>query len=161
MGLEASKRTALRFLETTVTGDIDGLDALLADDCQVFAAGEFATSGWKNKSEFMAHMRRVGGGEGSMFAGSVRFDVGYVTAEDDRVCVEAEIHGPLSGGGEYNNQFHFLFRTRGDQLLEIKEYMDTLHVSRVVVGIQTTNGSRISALSSISQRIPAANKGEQ
>jgi ketosteroid isomerase-like protein len=161
MGRESSKRTALRFLETTVTGDIDGLDALLADDCRVFAAGDFATSGWKSKSEFMTHMRRVGGGQGSMFTGSVRFDIGYVTAEDDRVCVEAEIHGPLSGGGEYNNQFHFLFRTRGEQLVEIKEYMDTFHVSRVVVGIRVTDGPRVSALSFISASIPATSKGEQ
>jgi ketosteroid isomerase-like protein len=161
MGLESSKRTALRFLETTVTGDIDGLEALLADDCRVFVAGELASSGWKNKSEFMTHMRRVGGGKGSMFAGPVRFDVGYVTAEDDRVCVEAEIHGPLSAGGEYNNQFHFFLRTRGDQLVEIKEYMDTLHVSRVVVGIQTIDGPRVSALTSISVSIPATAQAEQ
>ena len=161
MGLESSKHTALRFLETTVTGDIDGLEVLLADDCRVFVAGDLASSGWKDKSEFMTHMRRVGGGKGSMFAGSVHFDVGYVTAEDDRVCVEAEIHGPLSVGGEYNNQFHFLFRTRGDQLVEIKEYMDTLHVSQAVAGTRASDAPRASALSSITVSIPAADRAEQ
>ena len=87
--------------------------------------------------------------------------MGYVTAEDDRVCVEAEIHGPLSAGGEYNNQFHFLFRTRGDQLVEIKEYMDTFHVSQAVAGIRASDGPRVSALSSITVSIPAADRGEQ
>jgi uncharacterized protein len=155
MGTEISKRTALRFLETTITGDLDALESLLADDCRVFAAGDFTTSGWKDKTEFMAHMRRVGGGRSPMFAGEVQFDVGYVTAEDDRVCVEAEIHAPLAGGGEYNNQFHFFFRTRVDQLVEVKEYMDTFHVSRVIPGIRATEGPRVSSLSHISGNIPS------
>jgi ketosteroid isomerase-like protein len=154
MDLERSKRAALRFLETTITGDLDALEDLLADDCRIFAAGDFANSGWKDKTDFMAHMRRVGGGRGPMFEGDVRFDVGYVTAEDDRVSVEAEIHAPLAAGGTYNNQFHLFFRTRDDQLVEVKEYMDTFHVSRVIPGIQPVDRPRVSGLSHISGSIP-------
>lgn len=152
--LERSKATALRFLETTVTGDLDGLDALLVDDCWIFAAGDFETSGWKDKTAFMTHMRTVGGGTGSLFTGRVAFTVGYVTAEDDRVCIEAEIYGNLAAGGTYNNQFHFFFRTRGGQLVEVKEYMDTFHVSRVIPGIKAVERPRVSALTHRSGTIP-------
>ncbi len=152
---EQSKRTALRFFETTITGDHDGLEALLADDARVFSAGDFYASGWKDKPEFVAHIRGVGGGNGSLFSGPTYFDIGYVTAEEDRVCIEAEIHGPLTGGGEYNNQYHFLFRTRGDQIVEIKEYMDTEHCAQVIPGIGAGKTPRVSALSSATTRIPA------
>jgi uncharacterized protein len=155
MSIERSKATAMRFLETTITGDLDGLEQLLADDCRVFAAGDFDASGWKDKAEFMAHMRNVGGGGSPLFAGRLRFDVGYVTAEDDRVSIEAEIHAPLAVGGEYNNQFHFFFRTRGDQLVEVKEYMDTHHAFRVIPGIRDLDRPRVSSLNPVSRSIPS------
>jgi len=152
--LDASKQAALEFLRVTITGDLDALDALLSEDCRIFVAGEFANSGWKDKTEFMAHMRRVGGGRGSMFAGDAHFDVGHVTAEADRVCIETEIHGPLAAGGEYNNQFHWFFRTRHGRIVEVKEYMDTFHLARIVPGIEAVERPRPSSLSYVEQRIP-------
>jgi ketosteroid isomerase-like protein len=49
-----------------------------------------------------------------------------VTAEGDRVAVEAESHGKLKDGRIYNNFYHLLFVTRDGKLHQVKEYADTL-----------------------------------
>lgn len=51
-----------------------------------------------------------------------------VTAEDDRVAVEAESRGVNGRNGRtYNNHYHFLFRVREGRVCELREYQDTLH----------------------------------
>lgn len=45
-----------------------------------------------------------------------------MTAEDDRVAVEADSHGELTDGRIYENAYHFLFRFRGGRIREVREY---------------------------------------
>ena len=97
-----------RFLEAMITGDHDGLDALSAPDFRMWGAGHLTVSGWKDRETFLGRLRAFGGGRSSTFSNRVRLDLGEVTAQDDRVAIEAEIHAPLVAAGEYNNQFHFL-----------------------------------------------------
>lgn len=55
-----------------------------------------------------------------------------VTAEGERVAVEVEGGGPTVDGGQYANQFHFLFVVRDGQIVSTREYHDTLHASLVI-----------------------------
>jgi ketosteroid isomerase-like protein len=57
-----------------------------------------------------------------------------ITAEDDRVAVEAESFATHVSGKPYNNKYHFLMRYRDGKLLEFKEYMDTELVTDVLCG---------------------------
>jgi ketosteroid isomerase-like protein len=52
-----------------------------------------------------------------------------LTAEEDRVAMEAESHvlNPTNGR-LYNNFYHYLFRVKDGQLTLFKEYQDTLHL---------------------------------
>jgi ketosteroid isomerase-like protein len=52
----------------------------------------------------------------------------YITAQDDRVSVVADSTMPLKAGGSYDQTYHWLFRFRGDMIIEILEYIDILEV---------------------------------
>jgi ketosteroid isomerase-like protein len=54
-----------------------------------------------------------------------------VTAEEDRVAVEAESYAELIDGGVYNNRYHFLLEFEDGEIVRLKEYGDTHHVNDV------------------------------
>jgi hypothetical protein len=57
-----------------------------------------------------------------------------MTAEGDRVAIEAESFGRHVSGKTYNNKYHFVLRARGGKILEWREYMDTMHANDVLCG---------------------------
>ena len=57
-----------------------------------------------------------------------------MTAEGDRVAIEATSRGTTFRGDEYRQEYHFLMRARDGKILEWKEYMDTEHARKVLVG---------------------------
>src|SRR3546814_19309820 len=59
-----------------------------------------------------------------------------MTAEDDRVAVEAESEGAHVSGATYRNQYHFFMRFRDGKLTQFKEYMDTERVTDILCGGQ-------------------------
>jgi ketosteroid isomerase-like protein len=71
-----------------------------------------------------------------VFPQGIRFVIKAMTAEDDRVAVEAESEGMHVSGRLYGNQYHFLFRLRDGKVVELKEYMDTERVTDILCGGQ-------------------------
>jgi len=55
-----------------------------------------------------------------------------VTAEGDRVAVEARSEGQLRGGTRYANRYHWLFILRDGKIAVAREYNDTAHVNAVI-----------------------------
>jgi ketosteroid isomerase-like protein len=155
MDLEANKALAWRWIEAMVRGDIDTMTGMLADDCRVFVAGSTTSGGWQTRDQFVARMTRVGGGTGSLFSGPMVVDVGAVTAEDDRVCIEMELRVAVAAGGTYNNQFHWHIRVRDGMIAEAKEYQDTLHAVDVIPTVDRapSDRARESNLSSVTMTI--------
>ena len=68
----------------------------------------------------------------NIFPEGLIFTLYGMTAEDDRVALEAESHGVHKSGKQYNNHYHFLFRIRDGKIAEIKEYADTAHARDVL-----------------------------
>jgi ketosteroid isomerase-like protein len=56
-----------------------------------------------------------------------------ITAEGDRVALEAESYGELANGKVYNNQYHVLMEIRNGKIQAVREYMDTQHAHAVLV----------------------------
>jgi ketosteroid isomerase-like protein len=71
-------------------------------------------------------------GFGERVAGPVTLTVEGVTAEGDRVAVEAQAHAALKNGRIYRNTYHFLFIFRDGKICQAKEYNDTLHAREVL-----------------------------
>ncbi len=59
-----------------------------------------------------------------------------MTAEGERVAVEASSSGVHASGQRYKNQYHFLFEFRNGRVLHLKEYMDTEQVTDILCGGQ-------------------------
>ena len=57
-----------------------------------------------------------------------------LTAEGDRVAVEAESYGETASGKIYNNRYHFLIEVRDGKIQAGREYLDTIHAKEVLFG---------------------------
>ncbi|HEX7854634.1 MAG TPA: nuclear transport factor 2 family protein [Sphingobium sp.] len=62
----------------------------------------------------------------TQLTGEGRMDIHGITAEEDRVAVEAECFVPLKSGSIYNSTYHFLMKFRDGKAFLVKEYFDTL-----------------------------------
>ncbi|MGE0830991.1 MAG: nuclear transport factor 2 family protein [Hyphomonadaceae bacterium] len=67
--------------------------------------------------------------------GRLRLDITGVTAEGDRVAVEAVSHAELTNGRLYNNHYHFLIVFRDGKITQVKEYNDSLHAAETWAGL--------------------------
>jgi ketosteroid isomerase-like protein len=100
--------------------------ALLGEDVTWWMPGhpgEFAGAGTINRQQLERRMR----GTLARLPNGLRIRPIALTAEGDRVAVEAEGEGTTSSGRHYANQYHFLFEVRGGLIRSVREYLDTLH----------------------------------
>jgi uncharacterized protein len=153
MTIDNNKATVLEFLGHMVRSELDELVAMLTPDFHMWVAGDLRSSGSFDGPDAVAHLRGTGGGSSDLFKSSVRLDIGEVTAEADRVCVEAATFGELSAGGTYENTFHFFFRVRDGKVAEMKEYMDTKHVAESIPVTVDPDGTRVPNLQIITASI--------
>jgi ketosteroid isomerase-like protein len=71
---------------------------------------------------------------GALFPGGLRFELVTMTAEDNRVAVQAHCRGTTKAGVEYHNEYHFLFAFDGGLIRTAWEYGDTLHAKQIFAG---------------------------
>lgn len=133
MNLEQhNKRRVEDFFDALNRGDVAALVAAYADDGQLTTMGGTLISGTYGKAQIQA----AAGGIFEAFPQGLRFFVKAMTAEGERVAVEAESDGLHASGQRYSNQYHFLFRFRDGKVVELKEYMDTERVTDILCGGQ-------------------------
>ncbi len=119
---EKNRRTALTMLERISQGIID--DALVTEDVYWWVPGQ----GNMSRAEFSALMDAFAG----LHKGDGRMEVKGVTAEGDRVAIEAESHFQLNDGRAYNNTYHFLFQFRDGRICCAKEYNDSRYAAEIL-----------------------------
>lgn len=66
-----------------------------------------------------------------LLKGPLGLAIRTVTAEADRVSLEAQSDVELTTGARYNNNYHFLFLISGGKIVEIREHNDTLHAAQI------------------------------
>ncbi len=59
------------------------------------------------------------------FPEGLHFEILNMTAEGDRVAVEATSRGMHASGKLYANHYHFLFHLRDGRIAVMKKFMDT------------------------------------
>ncbi len=129
---EANKVLVQRFFEAMNTGDVDYIVGAYADDGALQTMGNTLISGTYGREQIAASA----GGIFEVFPNGIRFDILHMTAEGERVAVEATSEGEHVSGQTYANEYHFLFEFRDGKLLQLKEYMDTERVTDVLCGGQ-------------------------
>jgi len=121
MSTEENRKTALKMMAAMEAGGLD--ESILTDDVSWWVPGRGAVT----KAEFqgMASWFK------SQLAGPFSLKVHGVTAEGDRVAVEAESLGKMVNGKTYNNTYHFLFLFRDGKIYQAKEYNDSQHAAEI------------------------------
>lgn len=130
MGIAENKQLARRFVEAISKGDIDAIERSFADDGTVWTLGTMPISGTFTKDQVAMASRRVL----ELFPKGLAMTITGMTAEDDRVAIEAVSKGTHASGREYSNTYHFLMRVRDGKIAEWREYMDTMHANDVLCG---------------------------
>lgn len=124
MDIETNKATAKKFLEVMGSHEnTEWLEDTMCEDATYWTCGKphlFDYAGERGKQDFCAWARTP-----SIFVGGSKVTFGQVTAEGDRVALEAQTKGTLPDGRVYTNAYHYLFTFRDGKVLSVKEYMDT------------------------------------
>ena len=124
MDHEANRATAVRLINRLADGIID--EEVVTEDATWWVPGR----GVFTKTEFaeIARMFR------SLLKDGIKMTIHGITAEGDRVAVEAETYGEMKNGKIYNNSYHFLFLFRDGKIYHAKEYNDSLHAAEIIGG---------------------------
>ena len=132
MSTEQNKQTVTDFFDQMSNGNVKGFVDLYHDGGAVWTSGNTLISGTQKKSA----IREFAGGIYDAFPEGLKFKINSMTAEDDRVAVEAESEGMHVSGVKYQNFYHFLFILKDSKVLLLKEYMDTEKVTDILCGGQ-------------------------
>ena len=133
MSAEDNKKVVLSFFENFSTGKAEAALAQMADNATWTVMGKpenFALAGTKTKAQFTELLKGIG----AAMPKGLRVTPKGVTAEGDRVALEAESYGETANGKVYNNMYHFLIEVRGGKIQAVREYLDTIHAQDVLVG---------------------------
>jgi uncharacterized protein len=126
MTLADNKQLVRDFLGHYAAGRYEAALAMLAADAQWWLPGhreEFPAAGWADR----ATVQRRLASNLKLLPHGLEIIIGDMTAEDERVAVEAESKAILVNGRSYHNRYHFLFVIREGRIQIVKEYLDTLH----------------------------------
>lgn len=133
MSLDANKKVVEQFLACFGRSDVAGALAMMTDDATWWIGGKprlFPLAGLKTKAE-MGEL--LGSLVPAMKAG-LAITPKAMTAEGDRVAVEADSYGEFPDGRVYNNEYHFLIIVRDGKVQAVKEYLDTMHTAEILGG---------------------------
>ena len=130
--IERNKQIARDFFATISRSDIPTMLDFYAEDGTVETMGNTLISGKMNKEQMKVGAALIL----DAFPKGIVFTIHNLTAEGDRVAVEAESHGIHASGKPYNNKYHFFMTFRDGKVVSLKEYMDTEHITDVLCGGQ-------------------------
>ena len=128
MSAEENKKIVLGFFENFTAGKAEEALGAMADTATWWVAGNFPLAGTKTKKEFTELLK----GMGEAMPEGLRLTPKGITAEGDRVAVEAESYGKHANGKIYQNQYHFLIEVRDGKIQAVREYLDTMHANDVL-----------------------------
>lgn len=125
--LETNKATVLAFWKAFSESRFADALGLLADNATWRVMGNTSISKTYSKAEFSQLVHGIADStvQGIQVKGTV------LTAEGDRVAMEAGSYGPMKSGKVYQNQYHFLHILRNGKIEAVREYLDTEHVTAI------------------------------
>ena len=126
MTIADNKALVLHAFDLLGKRDLPALFALLHEEGSwsvPYDPARFAFGGCRDKTGTVALLTDLLGGFDSF-----SFTVDNVTAEEDRVIVEAHPHGTGPGGAEYRNNCLFIVFVKDGLLHTVREYFDPFEV---------------------------------
>ena len=127
--IEKNKELVQEFFNLLSSGSDKYLD-FYKDESVIWTAGENAIGGSRSKSEVVGFAKSIL----DSFPEGITFNVVNLVAENDYVAAEVEGSAMHVSGKPYNNKYHFLLKIKNNEILELKEYMDTQLAAKVLLG---------------------------
>ena len=121
MGSNPQLDVVQAFFNALEKGDGAAVAACFSDDAVVWTPGRNWYSGEHDLAEIQTLSARIL----AQFPKGLRFEIQGITAEGERVAVEATSRGEHVNGRTYANAYHMLFTVRDGAIASLKEYMDT------------------------------------
>jgi uncharacterized protein len=116
------------FFQNISSGNIDEAFKVVADDVRWWVPEELPFSGTKNKAEYFAIVSRIQSG----FPTGFKLVIKDMIIQGDKAAVEVESEGTHVNGKRYHNKYHFLIQVTDGKFQSVKEYMNTLHLFRLI-----------------------------
>lgn len=129
---ERNKQLVRDFFAIMNRGDVPAIVAAYADDGYLVTMGRTLISGKFTRAQIEAAAGQIY----DVFPQGLTFTIEAMTAEGERVAVEARSQGRHVSGALYSNEYHFLFVFRDGKLAVLKEYMDSERVTDILCGGQ-------------------------
>ena len=138
MSTEQNKELAAELIKALSIGDGDALSRIIAEDCKWWVMG-FPRDRTMTRQQMIRGARAI---IDKVLPGGFNMSVLGMTAEDDRVAVEAEGRAYTVANKLYNNFYHFLFVFRDGQVIRGMEYTNPAHAIEVLGDIVKTLGKK-------------------
>lgn len=128
--LIANKQLALKFIGHCFRCEVECAMALLAHDATWWVLGDpgkVRVAGLRHLPQierFLVNVRKI-------FPQGLEATIEGVTAEGERVAIEASSVARLGDGSIYRNRYHFLVRVQSQRIIEMREYLDTQYAYEV------------------------------
>jgi uncharacterized protein len=103
----------------------------LSDDATWWVPGQWELSGTYTKAQLMDAIETL------PYDGFLDFDIGDLTAEDNRVAAEVRVRGKLKDGRRFDFWIHFLFTVEAGKITSVKEYVDSQYTRQLFFGVNT------------------------
>ena len=111
MSISRTKEFIQSFFKAMSEGDTDAIVDAYHPEGRVETMGNTLISGSRGLDEIKSFAPAVL----ESFPNKLKFTIKNITAEDNRVAVEAESTGEHVSGQHYNNQYHFLFELKDEK----------------------------------------------
>lgn len=132
MSIEENKRIVRDFMDAMSAGAVERIVAAYAEDGILQTMGGTLISGTYTREQVAAAAGHIF----TIFPEGITFTIRGMTAEGDRVAVEAESLGRHVSGKMYNNKYHFLAQLRDGKITRWTEYCDTELITDILCGGQ-------------------------
>ena len=129
MTVEENKEVVRKAYSSITEGNLDGFFDCLTDDVKWTFIGtrRFGRS-FVGKEDITNNLF---GPLGEILEGTIRIGIKSLTAEGQRVVMEAEGKSSTKTGGAYNNTYCIVLDLEGGKIANIQEYLDTELVTEV------------------------------
>jgi uncharacterized protein len=125
--VEKNKKLVTDFFGNFSQGRTEQVLGSMTDSATWWVAGNFPLSGTRDKKSFGELLAGIS----ENCEGPIRITVKGLTAEGNRVAVEAESYVKLKNGRVYKNQYHFLVEVKDGKVDRVREYLDTMHTNEI------------------------------
>lgn len=129
MNAEQNKRLVRDTWNAVTAGDIESFLGNLADDVTwtFFGSHRFAGT-FRGKDELLA---KLFGPLAEVLEDGIKVTIDSMTAEDDRVVIEARGEARAKSGAPYNNHYCIVITVADGRIRHVREYLDSELVTAV------------------------------